>query len=81
MMNEKLILETVANLTKGLAGLQAVVAGLSQLLSVGLPNLSPQQKAVLENGATTLLKEAEAQSAAGENILSAIRQSNLQGNS
>ena len=73
MIEEKVLLETVANLTKGLAGLQSVVAGMSQLLAVGLPNLSPQQKSVLENGAATLMREAAAQAAAGENLLSALR--------
>lgn len=73
MIDDKVLLETVANLTKGLGGLQSVVAGISQLLAAALPNLSTEQKAVLEKGAATLMKDAEGQCAAGENLLSALR--------
>ena len=73
MINEKLILTTLAKLTKTTAGLQLVIAGMSELLASRLPNLTDQQKSVLQNGANNLRAEADAQDAAGEALLSSLR--------
>jgi hypothetical protein len=73
MVDEKLILTTLAKLTKTTAGLQLVIAGMSELLASRLPNLTEQQKSVLQNGANNLRVEAGAQDAAGEALLSSLR--------
>jgi hypothetical protein len=73
MVNEKLILKTLANLTKTTAGLQLVIAGMSELLASRLPNLTDQQKSIFQNGANNLRAEADAQDAAGEALLSSLR--------
>ena len=73
MINEKLVLTTLAKLTKTTAGLQLVLAGMSELLASRLPNLAEQQKSVLQNGANNLRVEAAAQDAAAEALLSSLR--------
>lgn len=76
MINEKLILTTLAKLTKTTAGLQLVLAGMSELLASRLPNLTEQQKSVLQKGASNLRVEAGAQDAAGEALLTSLRSLN-----
>ena len=75
MINEKVIVETLANNTKSIAGLQSVLAGFSELLASGLPNLSPEQQATLRKGATDMLALARLQQSAGEKLLSELRAS------
>jgi hypothetical protein len=50
MINEKLILETLANHTERLADLQMALADLTALVEPRLPNVTPEQKATLQNG-------------------------------
>jgi len=58
-MNEKLILETLANLTKASADLQYALAGLTALVESRLPGISPEQKAMLRNEIEKQKKDAE----------------------
>jgi hypothetical protein len=50
MVNEKLILEALANHTDRLADLQMALAGLTALVESRLPNLTPEQKERLQKG-------------------------------
>jgi len=76
MKDEKLILTTLAKLTKTTAGMQLLLAGMSELLASRLPNLTEQQKSVLQNGANNLRVEAAAQDAAGDALLTSLRSLN-----
>jgi flagellar biosynthesis/type III secretory pathway M-ring protein FliF/YscJ len=72
-MNEKLILETLANHTKRLAGLQLAIAGLTALVISRLPNLSPEQIEILKNDIETQKKDSEALQSAGEQLLLTVQ--------
>jgi hypothetical protein len=76
MKDEKLILTNLAKLTKTTAGMQLLLAGMSELLASRLPNLTEQQKSVLQHGANNLRVEAAAQDAAGDALLSSLRSLN-----
>jgi hypothetical protein len=51
-MNEKQILETIANMMDRIACLQLALAGLTALVASRLPELSQEEKDGLQKGAT-----------------------------
>lgn len=72
MINEKLILETLANHTERLASLQMTIAGLTALVESRLPGLSPEQKATLQSGIELQKKDAESLKSGAERLRQAV---------
>ena len=54
MINEKTIIETLANQTERLASLQETLAAFIALVESRLQNLSPQEKEMLKKGVVAL---------------------------
>ena len=73
MINEKLILETLANHTGRLADLQMALAGLTALVESRLPSLTPEQKATLQSGIEIQKKDAESLRLGADNLRRAIQ--------
>ena len=73
MINEKLILETLANQTQRLADLQMHIAAITALLESRLPGLSPEQKATLKSGIEIQKKDAESLKAGAEQLRQAVQ--------
>lgn len=72
-MNEKLILETLANLSQRAADLQYALAGLTALIESRLPGLSPEQKYTLQKGIEIQKKDAEVLKSAVEPLRKALK--------
>ena len=73
MINEKLILETLASHTGRLADLQIALAGLTALVESRLPNLTPEQKETLQKGVETQKKDSESLRLGADSLQRAIR--------
>ncbi len=67
-MNEKLILETLANHTDRLAGLQYAIAGLTAVIESRLPNLSTDQRETLQKSVEIQKREAETLKSGAEHL-------------
>ena len=73
MINEKLILETLANQAERLADLQYALAGLTALVESRLPGLSPEQKATLQSGIEIQKKDSKALKFEAERLRLAVK--------
>jgi len=73
MTNEKLILETLANLVERNAQLHEVLAGIANLMDHTVSSLTKEQKDVLQNGIKTLTTASTLLTRQVEPLRSAIR--------
>jgi hypothetical protein len=73
MINEKILIETLANHTERLADLQQAFAGLTSFVESRLPNLSSEEKEMLKNGVKAQMSDAEALKDGVKNLRQALQ--------
>jgi hypothetical protein len=74
MNNEKEITKALAITIESMAGLFTVVAGFSALFEARLPDVSPSEKAMLQNGANYCLSESKKLESLSKRILSGFQE-------